>query len=144
MLLGGIPALGSVISAIFGISTEGMIAAILVSAIGGGAGGMAVYFTRSLRKKSSWAFYLAFIIVMEAYIIIVTLCIFVVVILCPYLRDEIFENTFSRGFFHLGLHIYGLFLVTICVGIVSLQKFIRKRRVGNLNITKFPSQKDEQ
>jgi hypothetical protein len=131
LLLGAIPVFNAIISAVLGIDTEGAIAAIIVSAIGGAAGGTAFYFTRTMGKKVGWGFYLTCIIIMEAYIITVILGIFVAVALCPYLLDESLEELLFRPVFHLALHMYGLFLVTVGVGATSLQKFIRRKKTGN-------------
>ena len=126
MLLGGIPALGFVVLAISGNSTQGIPPAILASAIAGAAGGMAVYFTRNMRKKNFWGLYLGYIIVAEAYITTATLCIFLLVFLYPSLKDQDFNDTFQNPYFHLALHIYALFLVTISLGITSIQKKFKK------------------
>lgn len=144
LLLGAIPTFSAIITRMLGVNTEGVIAAIVVSAIGGAAGGIAFYYTRTMRKKGGWSNYLHCIIIMEAYIITVTLGIYVTVVLCPYLLDRNLEEWLFRPIFHLALHIYGLLLVTAGVSVTSLQKIICRRRADNLNRTKLISRKSKQ
>jgi hypothetical protein len=144
LILGAIPALSAVILTILSFDTEGINAAIAISALGGASGGIAVYFTRTMMKKGGWSNYLAWSVIVEAYVITVILGIFVAVTLYPYLRDESFEDDFHSPTFHLILHIYVILLATISVGVISLQKSIRRRKKASLNNAKPPSRKDEQ
>jgi hypothetical protein len=129
LIMGGAPALGYLITRIMGgTETEGIMAAIVVSAIGGAAGGIALYLTRTMFKKGGWHAYLSSIIVFEAYVLTTILGIFLAVFLYPSLRDKDFDNIFLRPAFHLFIHLYAISLATITFGLYSLQKHMRRRK----------------
>ncbi len=128
LIFGGIPAISYLLGRMIGCpKTEGILAAIIVSAAGGAAGGIAVYLTQTMVKKGRWRAYLSFIIIVEAYVLTTIIGILTVIVLYPSLRDEDLVMLFLPSF-HLFSQFYVIFLATVSFGVYSLNKLIQRRK----------------
>lgn len=97
----------------------------MVATIGGGSGGIGYALVARSRPETNFWTYVALLAAMESYLLAISLILMTLAFVAP---STVQDTLIANPMFHLGLHAYGISLVTIAsIVVFTASKWIRGR-----------------